>query len=328
MSSQKKLSPHLLITLLLCGCLAQANALPDAVVDDHTPHKDDEHESKKGGCTACHDLSEVLGDGEAQGGLQRKVSFTRMMMLGKSAKRVEASDNELAKESLSQAKQKVAQADEKLKQGDEISAQVFLAAAMKLFNTSTQLVPSEASLEKSKQQYQQRLAQLEVARLNHRRNFNRMITNNGEAAGVRYDEARVEALIVEAEQQFQLGEYGKAVELLGTGQDEVQGAIRTMMDNQEIVYKLEIDTPEKEYNYEFNKYTSYEELIPIAIERLKPTSGQQMLAKRVNEKAQWMAEQSKEKAASGDYPTAIRMIQDATREIRKGLKLLGVPDLG
>ncbi|VAW88481.1 hypothetical protein MNBD_GAMMA18-2299, partial [hydrothermal vent metagenome] len=37
-----------------------------------------------------------------------------------------------------------------------------------------------------------------------------------------------------------------------------------------------------------------------------------------------MAATAKETAASGDYPRAIAMILDATKEIRKALRLMGV----
>ena len=282
---------------------------------------------KKGGCGACHEQSELLG-GDEQGGLKRKINFTKMMMLGKSAKRIDASDHPEAKENLYQAREKIALADSKLHEGDEESAAVFLSAAMSLFNGATRLVPSEGTLDKQKQMYLNRVAQLEVARLNHHRNFKRMVSANGAEAGVSYDEEQVDRLTGEAQQLAEKANYQLANERLSRAQNEVQGAIQKMMDNQEIVYKLDIDTPEKEFTYEHNKYPSYEELIPVAIERLKPPKGQQLLAKRLSDKGMTMAEEARATAKLGDYPTAIRMVQDATAQIRKSLKLLGVPDLG
>jgi HEPN domain-containing protein len=325
---QKLPSLYLLFFLVTLGFAIPSMAQSDVVDLGHGQHEDSVDNSEVGGCSSCHDLSEVMGATDNQNGLKRKISFTKMMMLGKSAKRIEASDDDEANESLAQAKKEITQAETNFKDGDEESAQVLLATAMQLFNKATRLVPSAETLEKLKQQYQQRTAQLEMARLNHHRNFKRMVANYGEAAGVTYDENRVDALTVEAEQQVQQGNYRQAGERLTAAQNKVQGAIRQMMDNQKIVYELDIDTPKKEYAYEFNKYLSYEELIPVAIDSLKPSKGQQMLAKRSSDKGKWMAEQARKKAADGDYPAAIRMVQDATREIRKALKLLGVPDLG
>ena len=91
------------------------------------------------------------------------------------------------------------------------------------------------------------MAQLEVARLNHHRNYKRMVSNNGESAGVSYDESRVDELTVKAQQLFEQGDYQQANDLLLNAQNAVQGAIQKMMDNQEIVYKLDIGTPEKEH---------------------------------------------------------------------------------
>lgn len=316
---------YLFLLFVTLGFTLPALAEPETIESELPQYTDDAHRDKKGGCIRCHELSDTLGE---QGGVKRKIGFTKMMLLGKSAKRVEASDNGEAKASLAQAKNKIEQANAEFEAGNEASAQVFLAAAMKAFTTATQLVPSDNTIEKLRLQYQQRRAQLEVARLNHQRNFSRMVASNGEAAGIAYDEVRVEKLAAEALELAEKGEYQRANGLLTTARTEVQGAIRKMMDSQEIVYKLDIDTPEKEYLYELNKYLSYEELAPVAIERLKPSKGQQMLAKRVSERAQSMAEQARSKAVTKDYPDAIRMLQDATREIRKALKILGVPDLG
>ena len=97
-----------------------------------------------------------------------------------------------------------------------------------------------------------------------------------------------------------------------------------LLHEQTIRYELTLDTPEDEYKYELDRYIGYEELIDVAIEQKKPSQGQLMLVNRSADKGRKMAAAARQKATEGDYPMAIRLIIDATDEVRRALRIMGI----
>lgn len=260
--------------------------------------------------------------------VEKKLRFARMMLMTKSGRRVSESDNQEAKLILKDVSKKLDRVERQINEGDSVAADATLGEAMRLFNLAGRMVPSEDLKEKQKRDFPGLKEELDIAKDLHHRNYKRVTAQHGMGAGVNYDVRRVADLEVQAEQHASAGDYPQANESLTLARDMIQAAIRQMMTGRKIVYELNIDTPEAEFKYELNKYIGYEELIPIAIEQKKPSKGIQMLAMRHVKEAKRMADSARTTASASDYPRAIRMLQDATAEIRKALKLMGVPNIG
>ena len=97
-----------------------------------------------------------------------------------------------------------------------------------------------------------------------------------------------------------------------------------MLDKQTIVYDLNFKSAKEEYQYELKRFKGYEELIPIAVEQKKPAEGAKKLMESFVKKGQKLHDMAVEKARQGDYPTAIAMLHDATKDVRRGLRMIGV----
>ena len=97
-----------------------------------------------------------------------------------------------------------------------------------------------------------------------------------------------------------------------------------MLNAQTIVYDLNFKTAEEEYNYEAKRFKSYEELVPVAIEQKKPAPGAVKLMDSFVEKGRFQQQEAIKKAKSGDFPVAITMMQSATEQIRRALRIAGV----
>ena len=65
-------------------------------------------------------------------------------------------------------------------------------------------------------------------------------------------------------------------------------------------------------------------MIPIAIEAKKPAPGAIKLMESFVEKARKRRDQAVEKAEAGEYGDAIAMLQQATKTIRRALRMVGV----
>lgn len=269
-----------------------------------------------GGATTAMPLSES--------DIKQKIQYAGVLFMSKSYKRVTASNNAEAKGLLEQAKQKLADAKTALSSDKLTEATALADESMRLFNNASRLVPSEDMLLEQKNRYLGLLKELETAKQSYKQNFDRMVAKKGASGGVKYDTNQVAKLAAEADALANKGDYEKAGDAIAKAEGLVTGAISQMLAGQELVYQLNIDTPEGEFKYELDRYLGYEELIPVAIENKQPNEGQMTLIKTSVDKGKWMAEEAKKKAAEGDYPLAIRMIMDATEKVRSALRVLGV----
>ena len=68
----------------------------------------------------------------------------------------------------------------------------------------------------------------------------------------------------------------------------------------------------------------YEELIPVAVEQKKPKEGAKKLMETYWKKGQQMRDAAVQKAEAGEWNVAIAMLQDATKEVRRALRMVGV----
>jgi hypothetical protein len=263
---------------------------------------------------------QALGSGE----IKQQISYARLMLMSKIGKRVTESDNAKAKELLSNASMKLNKVNSKFQAGKLKGLAEELTKIYGMITKASLLVPSSDLKSEQQKRYVDMQKKFEEARQDHQKSYKDAISRLGESAGIKYDVAKVEALIAEADKLSLRKKYNEATDLLAKAVDVIQLAISEMYDNQTLVYELDLSTPEKEYEYEHQRYLSYVELIPVAIEMKMPTAGQMMLINRLIEKGKNMSAEAIKTAKAGDYPTAIRMTMDATKQIRRALRVMGV----
>ncbi len=256
--------------------------------------------------------------------LKQKVSYSRMMFMSKSSKRVAASNNDDAKAMLTESKEKMNQARVSLDGGDLQAAQTLINDSMRMFNAAAILVPSEAVIAEQRKRYTDLVKVLEANRATHQENFDRMVKKDGKEAGVEYDAEQVDVLVHEASKLAAEKDYISAAATVDSANRMVNSATSEMLHDQTITYEINVDTPEGEWAYELDRFLGYEELIPVAMENKKPKKSMMFLINRNIKKSEKMANKARETAAAGDYPRAIAMILDATKEVRKALRLMGV----
>jgi len=189
-------------------------------------------------------------------------------------------------------------------------------------NTSDQPVSSEVLAEKRKG-YDEALASLDSFEKSHIDAVKRA-KKETDAKIVDYDHAEVEQLANLAATEAQSENYDVATKKIKKAERIVTFALKEMLSSQTIVYEVVFDTPEEEYQYEVKRFNSYEELVPVAIEVKKPRPSAIKLMETYVKKGHFFKEKADEAAKSGDYKKGIIIILDATKEVRRGLMLLGV----
>ncbi|OGT22105.1 MAG: hypothetical protein A2V90_04200 [Gammaproteobacteria bacterium RBG_16_57_12] len=256
--------------------------------------------------------------------LKQRLDYAKQVLGSSLSTRIHNSSNAEAIALLGDARKGATDAQRAYDAGEYETAHALILDALSKMNKASRMVPSESVLAGQKQQYQNHRDELTRAIDNHRISLEKVIAQYGADAVVKYDEAEVarlekEAATLAARQQFQ-----DATNRLELAQKLVNMAVQKMFHAKTVIYKLDIDTPEKEYAYEEQRYMGYDELIPVGIEMRKPTPEQIALINRMVGNGHEKAAQARITAEAGDYPKAIRMIMDATEEIRKALRVMGI----
>ncbi|HEB93080.1 MAG TPA: hypothetical protein ENI94_06365 [Gammaproteobacteria bacterium] len=256
--------------------------------------------------------------------VEQKLMFADMMITGKGAKRVLASDNEEAKRLLAAAKKDLAASRESLLAGALPEALALADQVVKGVGAASKMVPSEDAVAQLSQRHDELLHEIEDFEASYDSNYVRMAKAGSLPKDIGYDKTRVASLKGEAQSLASKGDYAKANAKLEQAQAIVTQGLHKMLDSKTLVYELKFDTPADEYDYELKRFGGYEELIPVAIEMKRPAAGALKLMDSFLDKARKRRDEAKEKAAEGDYGAAVGMLQQATKTVRRALRMVGV----
>ena len=256
--------------------------------------------------------------------VNQKIMFANMLLTSKNSKSVASSNISEAIEMQKKAKQSLESAKSQLKAGDNAKAYKNAENAIALLKKSTKLVPNESQIAHMKERNKELLVSVKDFEASHKENYERVAKKQGKDAAVDYDKAKVKSLKSSAAELANKGDYGQANKNLQEAQHLITTAIHKMLDKQTIVYDLNFESAEEEYEYELKRFEGYAELIPIAVEQKKPAAGAKKLMESFVEKGKNLRDRAINKAKEGDFPTAIAMLQDATKDVRRGLRMIGV----
>lgn len=260
--------------------------------------------------------------GSPEADVKQKLDYAKQIINGKSSQRIMLGGAPEAKDLLTRATQKYAEAEAAFDAKDLAQTSKLADEAIRLYHIASRKVPSESVMAQQKAQFADLLKQLEGDKIAHKNSVERAKASGGKVVNV--DNIELQRLVGEAHAAVSKGDYIEGNIKVIAAQKLVQNAIKGMVHGQTVVYSIDISTPEKEYAYEYDRYLGYEELIPVAIEQRLPTEQQKKMMMTLADKGKWMASEARKKAAEKDYPVAIRMIMDATEEVRKALKVVGI----
>ena len=211
------------------------------------------------------------------------------------------------------------------------TAQEQIASAIKALLDHTQIgvvaypVTSSVVLGRSPEEIAEEEYTSAVASISHFRDAHKRQHHVEQFDVVGYDVKLVEWLLVEAKSLADDGRYQAALEIVTHVRSLITKALRDTLNGQEVVVKLDISTPELEFAYEHRRYQGYEELIPIALERMRPDDETLKLMSYYVEQGKKMEQKALVTAELPDFPVAIRMVLDATRAVQMALRTVGVP---
>lgn len=276
---------------------------------------------------ARHGIPEVLREAVAEvteDEVKQKLSYASMVITSKPARRVRESRDEQAKGMLDEATGLIKRARELSADGKQGEAMALVDEALRKVSAASQRVPSEEVYAEQRTRYEGLIRSVAGLRNTHREKLAWVVKQQGPAKAVHYDNRQVDELVRQANQAAERGDYRVAVNKLLEAEKQVTTAMNQMLDAQTMVYKLNLDTPEGEYSYERERYLGYAELVPVALQQRQPDAGQRHLFDGYVNKASAMYLDAMKYGERKEYPDAIKLLQEASAQLLRGLRLLGV----
>lgn len=254
--------------------------------------------------------------------LESKTRLVKLLLAQSPAvQRIPQSNNAQAQKKLAEAQSLFAKADAEAGAGRIEPAIKLLDQALLEITAAARLVPDTAQL-----------AAQERARYNGLRDSVRTFVglHNSLAermAGrklVELDAARINGMLDKAEGLAAGANHKEANAILNEAYKTVVATISKMLMAETIVYDLKFDSPADEFQHELARNRSYEELIPLALKQLNPARETALLSERYVQRGKELREVAQKQAGGGDYPSALKTIQDATGNLQRSLQIAGV----
>lgn len=276
---------------------------------------------------AKHGIPEVLkieAEEATEDEVKQKLSYATMVAMSKPAKRVRESGDAQAKALVDEAAVLLKQAREESSAGKQGAAMTLVDQALRKLSEASQRVPSAEVNAEQRLRYEGLLRSVSDLRKTHQEKLDWVVKQKGAAKAVRYDVKQVDEWVRQATQAAARTDYRSAVSRLLEAEKSVTMAMNQMLDAQTMVYKLNLDTPEGEYAYERDRYLGYEELVPVALKERQPDAPQRSLFEGYVAKASTMYQEAQKYGERKEYPDAIKLLQEASAQLLRGLRLLGV----
>ena len=129
----------------------------------------------------------------------------------------------------------------------------------------------------------------------------------------------IEAFLGRAEEEARGGRMEQATLAVEQGYLLAKAAIGSMRDGDTLVRSLSFASKEEEYRYEVDRNDTHRMLLKVLLDQAKTERVAGYM-----DKAGALRSQADGAAAAGDYPAAIRMLEDSTRELVRAIRMSGV----
>lgn len=194
------------------------------------------------------------------------------------------------------------------------------AAAKTMVEAARQAAPAKVTADKSLRDFDARLESIHalMAALERvGREKNASADAHGTLAGV-------QAMVAEAKRQAQTSGVDTGRATLDQAYLKVKMAINGMRGGDTLVRSLDFATKEEEFDYEVVRNRDYEDLVPKALERLRPSRVQIATMEQELKEGRAMRSAAIAHAARREFDSAIPMIQASSDRLQRALESLGV----
>jgi tetratricopeptide (TPR) repeat protein len=267
-------------------------------------------------------LSAAAEDDAARAQLEQRLKLTASLMAdGSSAQRIVASGNPRATAHLDEGKVHHALAQDLLAKGDLAGARKAADEALRHLGQARRLVPDAPGKQAAaKARYEQMMASLD-----------RLVDAWRQRLGSRADSEVDDGDLLAATGLMQTargfgGEqrYEEAVYILASAEGHVLTGMNRVMHARTLDYTARATTPAEEYQQELMRHRSLADLVPLAVNDLKPKPEAMTLIERYTEASATLRMQAQQRFAAGDTQQALAHVRNAVLFVQRALSTAGL----
>ena len=272
-------------------------------------------------------LPPALAEDAARRGLveQKTALVQRVLSDSPVVQRVRASGNDEAKHILANAMANYLQAVALAREGRLQASEATIDDAMVLIGRARQLVPDAATrLAEQRVRHAQLLESTLGMLASARRHLEKSAAPREDAAQAQGDVVRAADLLAAARKLAALDRFEEANRALAAAELALLSALTRALGSATLDYTARFESPAEEYRHETERFGSFRQLVPLALEDLKPVEAAARLAQRYVEQALQLRDEAQRQAARGDAGTALNTMREATGWLQRALTAAGL----
>jgi hypothetical protein len=172
-----------------------------------------------------------------------------------------------------------------------------------------------------KKQFDEHNLQIE----SYRRTLQEMTNTPQTAAAARQLIIRIDAMTADGRKLFDSGRHEEANKRMAAAYKLAVEEISRLRDGQEVVMRLQFNSPREEFDYEQKRYYSNEILVGMLIREERATGEARKQVDAYLQGASTIKSEASAKANASDYATAIKDMEKANLQLNRALQMMGVP---
>lgn len=259
-------------------------------------------------------------DGEQLG--RRLTSVEKLIEKSSAADQVEASGNPQALALREQARDLRQQASDAYKAGNLVdSSRLLDQAAKKMFDGAKLAAPVQLAGDKKKRDFESRLESVKALLAAQKRiSLEKKLGAKGVEASKKLEAQMVEAVALAA-----TGKLDQGRALLDQVYYTTKVVIEGLREGDTLVRSLEFASKEDEYLYEVDRNDTHKMLIKVLLDEKRASNANIETLVKINlEKAAILRTEADEKAGKKEFESAIKLLEDSTKELVRAIRGAGV----
>ena len=256
----------------------------------------------------------------ARRAVEQKIEFVRQLAIDSPAsRRIAASDNVAARRHFEEGQALFERAGAALRAGELAVAEQAANEAIWSFGRARQLVPDDVNRSiVQRVRYQQLMQSAERIVPTFRMHLSHAGMSDSP------DLSAALGLIDEARSLAGAERLDDANRLLLQAERHLLVGLNRMIGDRTLVVSAHFDSPAKELDYELERHRSLAELVPLAVDELKPSEDARVLIRRFVERSQALRVQAQAQAGRSQHEPALASVREAINFLQRALTAAGL----
>lgn len=255
--------------------------------------------------------------------LERRLnSVSTLIESSSAAKQIEASGNADALALRAKAAELRKEAEDAFKAGDYPKAAPILdQAAKRMFEAVRMAAPEQVTGQKLKRDFDARMESVKALLAAQKR----IVAEKKLGAKGAETSSRIEAQIKEAAALADAGKLEQGRALLDQVYVTTRASIESMREGDTLVRSLNFASKEEEYHYELDRNDTHKMLVKVLLDEKRANNpGLETMVQKYLDQAAALRTNAETVAAKKDFDSAVKLLEDSTKELVRAIRGAGV----